>query len=140
MKKNKTFIQFFTVRHSWDRVARWVFIETCNSLKYLSKLFYTKFIYHLYVNACIFGFLMSYNKEKIHRIIFLLSRCVALRYVKLPLNILTWLHLVDLCMYLLWHKIPKYKFEVCQMTSLFMFCRKQVSRGGSLGTRHQYHL
>lgn len=38
---------------------------------------------------------MSHNKEKILRIIFLLSRCDALRDVKIPL-ILSWLYLVDL--------------------------------------------
>lgn len=63
------------------------------------------FIYHLAIlpskiNAYIFGFLMPLNKEKILRIIFPLSRCVALRDVKIPL-IITCLYLVDVYMYFL---------------------------------------
>lgn len=125
---------FFSVRHSWYRVARLVFFETCNS-----------FIYHLAilpskVNAYIISFLMPLNKEKILRINFPLSRCVALRDVKIPL-ILTCLYLVDVYMYFLWHKISK-SFEVCPMTFflIFFFFRKQVSREGSLRTRHRYYL
>lgn len=127
MKKWKHLFIIFTVRHSWYRVARLVFFETCNS-----------FIYHLAilpskVNAYIIGFLVPLNKEKILRIIFPLSRCVALREIPL---ILTSLYLVDVYMYFLWHKISK-SFEVCPMTFFVIFfflenkyLEKEVSERG----------
>lgn len=121
LKKWKHLFIFFTVRHSWYRVARLVFFETCTSF-IENNTCQNCFIYHLAIlpskiNAYIFSFLMPLNKEKILRIIFPLSRCVALREIPL---ILTCLYLVDVYMYFLWHKISK-SFEVCPMTFFLIF-------------------
>lgn len=91
------FLQLDTADIEWQgwyfsrRVIHSLKINTCQNC----------FIYHLSkINAYIFGFLMPLDKEKILRIIFPLSRCVALRDVKIPL-IITWLYLVDVYMFFL---------------------------------------
>lgn len=141
MKKLKhlfNFLQLDTVDIEWQggylsrRVIHWNTGQNC---------FITKFIYYLYVNACIFGFLMSHNKEKILRIIFLLSRCDALRDVKIPL-ILSWLYLVDLYSTYTSFDIRfrnRLRFAEWRHSWVFFF-RKQVSREGGHGTRHRYYL